>query len=214
MAFRGQGMHKVISLLHLFQSAVNKTLVQKWKERDNMQNDEMKCNCQVHRRMCVCLGKGELGLDRVPLCLLMRQSLLKDANKFSSWLTAHRVIRCETFRRTCFSLCVFFSLSVSQILPSLTISGEQSSLCWPSTWSENRSNHLFIDWNIRGLRGSEGVEQQRAGKIDRLGDNGGEKKGGCGGKWNGVENKEGEKIVERLKSGPFCLNKKTSQHVR
>lgn len=62
------------------------------------------------------------------------------------------------------SFSAFFSSpSVSQIL-SLTLSGEQSSLCWPSTRSENRSNHLFIDWNIRGLRGSGRVGATKSGK--------------------------------------------------
>lgn len=57
----------------------------------DLQNDEMKCNCQVHGRVSVgvCWGVGGGGLagNRGPegalLCLSMRQSLLKDANIFS-----------------------------------------------------------------------------------------------------------------------------------
>lgn len=113
---------------------------------------------------CVCCCGGELGLCAVQRCLLTHQSLFKDANIFISWVTALRVKHCKTFRWACFFFCLFFSSpSVSQIL-SLTLSGEQSSLCWPSTRSENRSNHLFIDWNIRGLRGSGRVGATKSGK--------------------------------------------------
>lgn len=142
----------------------------------------------------------------------MRQSQLKYANIFSSWLTARRVIRCETFHQTCFSVCLFpcfFCLSVSQIL-SLTLPGEQSSMCWPSTGNENRSNHLFIDWNIRGLRGSEWVGATKSGK-DRLAEGWGIKRR-VGAKWNWVEIKEGERNVEWTKSGPFCGDNKSSEH--
>ena len=56
-----------------------------------------------------------------------------------------------------------FFFYVPQI-PSLSLSGEQSSLYWAISQSENRSNHLFIDWNIRGLRGSGG---ERATKSEK-----------------------------------------------
>lgn len=188
------------------------------RKRADLQNDEMKCNCQVHGRVsvgvCWGVGGGGLGGNRGPegalLCLSMRQSLLKDANIFSRWLTAHRVVRSETFRQTCFSLCVFFFY----ICLSRTLSGEQSSLCWPSTRSENRSNHLFIDWNIRRLRGSEGAAATKSGK-DRLA--GGIREGGEGEgggeewrwwrewEWNWVRNKDGETTVERTKRGQFAF---------
>lgn len=111
------------------------------------------------------------------------------------------------------SLSVFFFFFY--ICLSRTLSGEQSSLCWPSTRSENRSNHLFIDWNIRRLRGSEGAAATKSGK-DRLA--GGIREGGEGGRgggeewrwwreweWNWVRNKDGETTVERTKRGQFAF---------
>lgn len=197
------------------------------RKRADLQNDEMKCNCQVHGRVSVGVcwgvgGGGGLGGNRGPegalLCLSMRQSLLKDANIFSRWLTAHRVVRSETFRQTCFSLCVFFFF---YICLSRTLSGEQSSLCWPSTRSENRSNHLFIDWNIRRLRGSEGAAATKSGK-DRLA--GGIREGGEGGRGGGrrvavvegmgvklsAEQRRGDDCWAN-KKGTVCLHKTTSQ---
>ena len=175
------------------------------RKRADLQNDEMKCNCQVHG--CVSVGGGGLGGNRGPegvlLCLLMRQSLLKDANIFSRWLTAHRVVRSETLHQTCFSLCFFFFFFNCL---SRTLSGEQSSLCWPSTRSENRSNHLFIDWNIRRLRGSEGAAATKSGK-DRLA--GGIREWGEGGGSMVVVEGMGVKLSAEQRGGDDCwANKK------
>lgn len=148
---------------------------------------------------------GNRGPEGALLCLSMRQSLLKDANIFSRWLTAHRVVRARPSAKHV-SLSVFFFF---YICLSRTLSGEQSSLCWPSTRSENRSNHLFIDWNIRRLRGSEGAAATKSGK-DRLA--GGIREGGGEEwrwwrewEWNWVRNKDGETTVERTKRGQFAF---------
>lgn len=116
------------------------------------------------------------------------------------------------------SLSVFFFFFY--ICLSRTLSGEQSSLCWPSTRSENRSNHLFIDWNIRRLRGSEGAAATKSGK-DRLA--GGIREGGEGGgggeEWAVVEGMGVKLSAEQRrgddcwanKKGTVCLHKTTSQ---
>lgn len=117
------------------------------------------------------------------------------------------------------SLSVFFFFFY--ICLSRTLSGEQSSLCWPSTRSENRSNHLFIDWNIRRLRGSEGAAATKSGK-DRLA--GGIREGGEGGRGGGEEWAVVEGMGVKLsaeqrrgddcwanKKGTVCLHKTTSQ---
>ena len=109
------------------------------------------------------------------------------------------------------------SLSVFFFCLSRTLSGEQSSLCWPSTRSENRSNHLFIDWNIRRLRGSEGAAATKSGK-DRLAagikeGGGGGKRGGSGGGGSEIEcgTKTGRRLLTEQKRGTVCLHKTTSQ---
>lgn len=113
------------------------------------------------------------------------------------------------------SLCFF--LSVSQI--SLTLPGEQSSLCWPSTQSENSSNHLFIDWNIRGLRGSEGVGATKSGK-DRLAERWGSKRRVVVGvnemEWR---SKKERKLLSEQKGDSFALirrfqNRQTKRNVK
>lgn len=117
------------------------------------------------------------------------------------------------------SLSVFFFFFY--ICLSRTLSGEQSSLCWPSTRSENRSNHLFIDWNIRRLRGSEGAAATKSGK-DRLAGGireGGEGEGGGGRRVAVVEGMGVKLSAEQRrgddcwanKKGTVCLHKTTSQ---
>lgn len=105
-------------------------------------------------------------------------------------------------------LSLFFSVCLSPKFCLEPLLGSEAA-CIGQAQSENRSNHLFIDWNIRGLRGSEGVGAKKSGK-DRL----------AGGYWRekkmvvGISEmeKEKKKNVEWIKKVDSFALKITTDH--
>lgn len=175
MTFRGRGMQTVMSSLVLFKSGVNKTSVGKhWKITGERGVPMMKWNATVIFTS-VCAEGGEVRLEGLLLRCTMydARKTHKNMQMYSAadWQPSDGAVHCKTFPPS-----VFFSLWLSRLFFYLSASPPDflSNPFWGAGLRvlagqgvENRSNHLFIDWNIRGVRCSKGVGATKSGK-DRL----------------------------------------------
>lgn len=167
---RGRLAHAVMGL------AISEVRQQKQKGRASM----MKWNATVILTG-ILLATGEVRLQGILLGLSPHESGREKKKKThlnmqmysADWQPGwRRATRQSTLRQVRFAILrLFFCLSAPPpkifFLSKPLLGTEQRQRAPARAQSENRSNHLFIDWNIRGVRGGEGVGATKSGK-DRL----------------------------------------------